>query len=66
MQEILMTPDVCMQFLVWSYFYHDVMPEKNVSYKECGKFSDDDAERDAFQMLRRAVRIQCLQAVSVG
>lgn len=45
MQEILMTPDVCMQFLVWSYFYHDVMPEKNVSYKECGKFSDDDAER---------------------
>ena len=43
MQEILMTPDVCMQFLVWSYFYHDVMPEKNVSYKECGKFSDDDA-----------------------
>ena len=40
-----MTPDVCMQFLVWSYFYHDVMPEKNVSYKECGKFTDDDAER---------------------
>lgn len=26
MQEILMTPDVCMRFLVWSYYYHDVMP----------------------------------------
>lgn len=24
MQEILMTPDVCMRFLVWSYYYHDV------------------------------------------
>ena len=42
MQEILMTPDVCMQFLVWSYFYHDVMPEKNVSYKEFGKFGAPD------------------------
>ena len=45
MQEILMTPDVCMRFLVWSYYYHDVLPEKNVSYKVCGRFSDDDSER---------------------
>lgn len=45
MQEILMTPDVCMRFLVWSFYYHDVMPEKKRSYKECGKFSDTDAER---------------------
>lgn len=45
MQEILMTPDVCMRFLVWSYYYHDVMPEKTVSYKACGKFTDADAER---------------------
>lgn len=45
MQEILMTPDVCYRFLVWSYFYHDVMPEKNVSYRVCGKFTDDDSER---------------------
>lgn len=22
-----MTPDVCMRFLVWSYYYHDVLPE---------------------------------------
>lgn len=45
MQEILMTPDVCMRFLVWSYYYHDVMPQKLVSYKDCGKFADADAKR---------------------
>lgn len=45
MQEILMTPDVCMRFLVWSYFYHGVMPEKSVSYKVCGKFTLEDATR---------------------
>ena len=25
MHDILMTPDVCMKFLVWSYYYHDVI-----------------------------------------
>lgn len=40
-----MTPDVCMRFLVWSYYYHDVMPQKNVSYAACGKFSTKDAAR---------------------
>ena len=45
MQEILMTPDVCMRFLVWSYYYHELIPLRNVSYKVCGKFSDDDSER---------------------
>ena len=44
MQEILMTPDVGMRFLIWSYYYHDVMPENNVSYKKCGKFDASDAE----------------------
>lgn len=44
-EEILMTPDVCMRFLVWSYYYHDVLPQKSVSYKACGKFTDEDAER---------------------
>lgn len=44
MQEILMTPDVCMRFLVWSYYYHDVIPIPAISYKVCGKFSDSDAE----------------------
>lgn len=33
MQEILMTPDVCMRFIVWSYYYHDVMPD-NMFAKE--------------------------------
>lgn len=45
MEEILMTPEVCMQFLVWSYFYHDILPEKNISYKTYGMFTDRDAQR---------------------
>ena len=40
-----MTPDVCMQFLVWSYYYHEVMPLKSMSYKDCSKFSDSDVKR---------------------
>lgn len=40
-----MTPDVCMRFLVWSYYYHDVMPVPAISYKVCGKFSGSDAKR---------------------
>lgn len=40
-----MTPEVCMQFLVWSYYYHDVMPEAGVSYGACGKFSEADVKR---------------------
>ena len=33
MQEVLMTPDMCMRFLVWSYYYHEVIPQKNHSYR---------------------------------
>lgn len=39
-----MTPEVCMQFLVWSYYYHGVIPEKHISYRKYGKFSDDDVQ----------------------
>lgn len=45
MQETLMSPDVCMRFLVWSYYYHEVMPLASVSYKTYGKFTDEDAMR---------------------
>ena len=45
MSETLMTPDVCMQFLVWSYYYHDVMPRKGVSFAGCGLFTDKDVAR---------------------
>ena len=40
-----MTPEVAMQFMVWSYYYHDILPEKGVSYAACGKFSDEDVIR---------------------
>lgn len=43
--EILMTPDVCMRFLIWSYYYHSVMPQKRISYALCGKFSEADSKR---------------------
>lgn len=45
MDEILMTPDIAMQFMVWSYYYHDIMPEQNVSYAKCGKFAHADVAR---------------------
>lgn len=40
-----MTPDVCMRFLVWAYYFHGVMPEKNRSFRECSKFAVADVER---------------------
>lgn len=40
-----MTPDVCMRFLVWSYYFHEVMPEKEKSYEACGLFTREDALR---------------------
>lgn len=45
MEETLMTPDVCMMFLVWSYYYHEVIPEKDVSYARYNKFSEADVQR---------------------
>lgn len=42
MQEILMTPDVGMRFLVWSFYYHDIQPEKGKSYASYGKFQAED------------------------
>lgn len=45
MQEIFMTPDVCMQFLVWSYYYHGIIPERERSYSTYNKFTDEDAGR---------------------
>lgn len=62
MQEILMTPDVCMRFLVWSYYYHDVMPQPSVSYKSCGKFSEEDSER--LDQLK-AMLFKCFEQQSV-
>lgn len=57
-----MTPDVCMRFLVWSYYYHDVMPEQALSYRACGKFSGADAERlDAL----KAMLFKCFEEASV-
>ena len=44
MNEIVMSPDACMQFLVWSYYYHGILPEKNVSYSYYGKFADADIQ----------------------
>lgn len=40
-----MTPQVAMQFMVLSYYYHDVLPEKAVSYAKCGKFPKEDVTR---------------------
>lgn len=38
-----MTPDVGMRFLVWSYYYHGILPQGDRSYASYGKFTADDA-----------------------
>ena len=40
-----MTPDVCMRFLIWAYYYHDIMPEPGHSFKEYGVFTSKDVKR---------------------
>lgn len=45
MDETLMNPDVCMMFLVWSYYYHDILPERERSYASYGRFSPEDVDR---------------------
>ena len=50
MQEVLMTPDLCMRFLIWSYYYHDIIPEQGKSYSVSGKFAETDVERLAASM----------------
>lgn len=58
-----MTPDVCMRFLVWSYYYHGVMPQKGISYRASGKFSDADCLRlDQLQTML----FRCFEEASVA
>lgn len=45
MEEIIMTPDVCMRFLIWAYYYHNILPEKDKSFKDYGVFTSKDAKR---------------------
>lgn len=62
MSEILMTPNVCMQFLVWSYYYHGVLPQKEVSYAECGLFAREDINR-LYEL--KATLFDCFEEESV-
>ena len=45
MENELLTRDTALHFMVWSYYYHGILPEKTVSYAQCGKFSAADAAR---------------------
>lgn len=40
-----MSREVALQFMIWSYYYHDIMPASNMSYKDCGRFADEDVKR---------------------
>lgn len=62
MQEILMTPDVCMRFLIWSYYYHDILPTPSMSYAHYNKFSPQDSQRlDEL----KAMLFKCFEEASV-
>lgn len=62
MDNILITPETCMQFLIWSYYYHDIIPEKQKSYGTYGKFADNDVER--LDSIKNSV-FQCFEEESV-
>lgn len=62
MGNILFTPDMCMRFLVWSYYYHGVMPQKNVSFAACGLFASNDVPR--LDELKTAM-FECFEEESV-
>lgn len=40
-----MTQETGFKFIIWSYYYHGIVPETGRSYAECGKFSRQDAQR---------------------
>lgn len=45
MDDIFVTPDMCMKFMIWSYYYHGIMPNEKISYKACGMFSVSDVSK---------------------
>lgn len=45
MNDYLITPDLCMRFLIWSFYYHDIVPTSKMSYASSHKFSPEDARR---------------------
>lgn len=60
--EVLMTPEMCMRFLVWSFYYHDILPEPGVSYAQAGRFSAADVEK--LDSLRDTL-FRCFEEASV-
>ena len=57
MDEILMTPDVAMRFLVWTAYYEEVVPEKGKSF---ARYLSDE-KRAAFVRRVGVVRLDRLQ-----
>lgn len=47
--DLLMSPEVGMRFLVWSYYYHGIIPDRTRSYKSYNLFrSADIAKLDQY------------------
>lgn len=44
-QEIIITPIFCLQFIVWSYYYHNILPISSCDYRSLCRFSPNDADR---------------------
>lgn len=45
MHDIIITPELCFQFLIWSYYYHSIMPSHKGAFISSGMFTPSDAER---------------------
>lgn len=52
-QEIIVTPMFCMQFIVWSYYYHNILPTSTCDYRSLCRFFPTDAER--LNLIKNAV-----------
>ncbi len=43
MNDTLMTPDMCMKFLIWSYYYNNISPTADFNFEECKLFTPEQA-----------------------
>mgnify|MGYP007069883711 CR=1 FL=1 len=44
MNDTLMTPDMCMKFLVWSYYYNDIVPTSDFKFEKSEMITEKQAE----------------------
>lgn len=62
MEDTYITPDMTMRFIIWSYYYHDIKPQKDVSYASYGLFAESDVDKLDFV---KAALFKCYEEASL-